>query len=265
MTIDRDKKTPLYGQLELDLQDKILVGKWGPGVLLPTEMQLCELYNVSRITVRKALDKLEQKGLITKIKGRGTIVNKIEPSLSSKGVYGYAKMAEDQGCKAGAKIIKTDLVQDNEELLSLFDFEEGEERQCWHIARLRYLNDKPSVLMNHYVKKSLGDKMMAYDLEQYSFFYLYELLTGKTLLDGDNLLAPIHASQEMAKYLEIKYGSIVVWVRSISYFVDHTTAEVNYSFYNGEDFLFKSKYFLPTRAKNEEFRGDGLSPLDSDL
>jgi DNA-binding GntR family transcriptional regulator len=264
VTIDRDRKIPLYGQLELDLQDKILVGKWGPGVLLPTEMQLCELYNVSRITVRKALDKLDRKGLITKIKGRGSIVNRIEPTITSGGVYGYTKLMEDQGFTPSSKIIKTELVQDNEELFSLFNFEDAEERKCWHIVRLRSVNGKPSVLMNHYVKKSLGDKMMAYDLDKYSFFYLYELLTEKSLLDGDSMIAPIHASQEIANLLDIKFSSMVVWLRSITYFDDHTTAEVNYSFYNGEDFMFRSKSFLPTRSNNEQYRGDGLSPLKSD-
>jgi len=262
--IDRDKKKPLYEQLKLLLQDKILMGEWGPGVLLPTEKELCDLYNLSRITVRKALDELEQRGLIKKIKGRGSIVKKIEPTISNVEIFGYGKLVESQGFKTSSKIIRTEVVDGNEELYTLFHFEEDEERKFWHIARLRYLNDKPAVLMNHYIKKSLGDKMLSYDLEKFSFYYLYELLTNKKLKDENSLIRPIQASQEMADLLEIKYGAIVVWSKATTYFEDKTIAEVNISFYNGENFLFRSKSFLPMRSKDEELQVESLSPLNSD-
>lgn len=265
MGIDRDKTTPLYEQLKLIIQDKILMGEWGPGVLLPTEKQLCDQYNVSRITVRKALDKLEQKGLINKIKGRGSIVNKIEPTISNVEICGYKNLVESMGFRTSSKILRTDLVEGNDELLSLFHFEAGEERKFWHIARLRYLNEKPVVLMNHYIKKSLGDKMLTYDLQKYSFYYLYGLLSNKKLTDEDSLLAPIQASQEMANLLDIKFGSIVMWSRSIAYFEDRTPAEVNISFYNGENFLFKSKSYLPMRSSEERPQVESLSPIKLNL
>ncbi len=262
--IDKEKKPPLYEQLKLAIQDKILMGELGPGVLLPSEKQLCEQYNVSRVTVRHALDELERKGLIKTIKGKGSIVNKIEPTISNVEICGYTKLVESRGFKASSKILRTDLVEDNEELLSLFHFSDEEERKFWHIARLRYLNDKPAVLMNHYIKKSLGDKMMMYDLEKYSFYYLYELLSNRKLMDEDTLIKPIQASQEMAQFLEIEFGSIVVWSRAIAYFEDRTPAEVNISFYSGENFLFRSKSFLPMRSRNEELQVESLSPINSD-
>jgi len=97
LVINREIKTPLYEQLKLILQDKILLGEWGPGVLLPTEQQLCEQYNISRITVRNALDKLERNGLIERVQGRGSIVKKREVKKSNPEVRGYTKSMQLQG------------------------------------------------------------------------------------------------------------------------------------------------------------------------
>ncbi|MGL5458273.1 MAG: GntR family transcriptional regulator, partial [Cetobacterium sp.] len=57
-----------------NLKKSIEKGKIKEFEKLPTEMQLCENYDVSRITVRKALEKLEQDNLIQKIRGKGTFV-----------------------------------------------------------------------------------------------------------------------------------------------------------------------------------------------
>ena len=53
------KKKPLYSAIVDDLQKRIAEGEYQPGENLPTESELCEQYNVSRITVRKAISCLE--------------------------------------------------------------------------------------------------------------------------------------------------------------------------------------------------------------
>ena len=72
-----DKKAPiaLYFQLRENLTQKILSREWEPGARIPTEKELCEMYDVSRITVRKALDELEQLGYIVRRQGKGNYVN----------------------------------------------------------------------------------------------------------------------------------------------------------------------------------------------
>lgn len=58
------KKKPLYSAIVDDLQKRIAEGEYQPGENLPTESELCEQYNVSRITVRKAISCLEEEGVI---------------------------------------------------------------------------------------------------------------------------------------------------------------------------------------------------------
>ncbi len=71
-------KLPLYAEVSNDLRFKIFTDEWKVDEQIPTEMELCEIYNVSRITVRKAIDLLVQEGLLYRQRAVGTFVRKID-------------------------------------------------------------------------------------------------------------------------------------------------------------------------------------------
>lgn len=75
MTLARDSDlVPLYRRISNDLGSRIASGEFGPGKPIPTERELGEHYAVSRITIRKALDELVGRGLVTRRRGLGTFV-----------------------------------------------------------------------------------------------------------------------------------------------------------------------------------------------
>lgn len=65
---------PLYSQIAEDLRLKILSEEWKPGDKIPAELVLCELYHVSRITIRKSIDELVRENLLYRERARGTFV-----------------------------------------------------------------------------------------------------------------------------------------------------------------------------------------------
>lgn len=67
-------KAPLYARIEALLRDAIAEGRYPVGALLPTEAELCETLRVSRHTVREALRRLVEVGLVERRQGAGTIV-----------------------------------------------------------------------------------------------------------------------------------------------------------------------------------------------
>ena len=64
--------TSLHHQISTLIKDGIATGRYRPGDQLPTEEQLCQAHQVSRVTVRRALQSLEQQGFIQRQAGRGT-------------------------------------------------------------------------------------------------------------------------------------------------------------------------------------------------
>jgi GntR family transcriptional regulator len=68
------RSLPLYRQLADTLRGAIVEGRFGQGDLLPTELELCTAYKVSRHTARDALRLLNEEGLIARKRGAGTVV-----------------------------------------------------------------------------------------------------------------------------------------------------------------------------------------------
>jgi GntR family transcriptional regulator len=66
-------------QLYNDLRAQVQEGKFKPGDLFPAESELMHKYEVSRITVRSALDRLVKDGFIDRYPGRGSFVKALEP------------------------------------------------------------------------------------------------------------------------------------------------------------------------------------------
>ena len=74
----RVSKLPLYEQVRLDIEAKINNQVWKKGELIPTEFELEKIYRVSRITIRQALKTLEEKQLIKRTPGLGTVVDQTD-------------------------------------------------------------------------------------------------------------------------------------------------------------------------------------------
>jgi DNA-binding GntR family transcriptional regulator len=73
--LDKGASTPLYQQVKAKLLAEIRSGRYGPGDPIPTEPKLCEIYDVSRITVRRAISELQDERFLEKRHGKGTFVS----------------------------------------------------------------------------------------------------------------------------------------------------------------------------------------------
>jgi DNA-binding LacI/PurR family transcriptional regulator len=69
------KNRPLYIKIHQELKSRIEAGEWGYRAMLPSELELCEVYGVSRGTIRQVLSRLEKEGLIHRERGKGTFIN----------------------------------------------------------------------------------------------------------------------------------------------------------------------------------------------
>lgn len=80
MVAEADNKSqPRYQDVADVLIDEIAAGDFPIGSMLPTELELCERFGVSRYTVREALRRLEEMGLVARRQGSGTVVQATNP------------------------------------------------------------------------------------------------------------------------------------------------------------------------------------------
>ena len=80
-------RDPLFIQIREVIRSKIESGEYPPGTTIPSELDLAEMYGVSRLTIRTAIDALVYEGLLRRIQGKGAYVT--EPKLNySPEVFG---------------------------------------------------------------------------------------------------------------------------------------------------------------------------------
>jgi len=142
--------TPLYEQIYSDLYNKIATKEWTPGQRIPSEMQLCKQYGVSRITVRKAIDDMVHSGYLDRQRGKGTFVQQalVENKVSKFFTFGDA--LKSKGINETAEMLSFDMVTANKFLTEKLNL--AEPNQClFKILRLRSADGVPFVVETSYV------------------------------------------------------------------------------------------------------------------
>jgi DNA-binding GntR family transcriptional regulator len=243
INIERNSSTPLYNQIKLVLRDQILKQEYRPGEFLPTEVELCEEFDVSRITVVRALRDLTSDGLIERIQGKGTIVaqSRIEGTLDR--IISFSESMKKQGYTTRSEILSVQTEKGDIHLLSRLGLPADSREQFTHFRRLRFVDDKPALLMDTYVRKDLGDRLKTYDLGEASFFQLYEEILDRKVIRTDVTLSPIIASGEIVELLNVKPGSPHFLYEGVSFIEGGMPVEVATGVFHGQLIRFTTNVF----------------------
>jgi GntR family transcriptional regulator len=139
--IDISSALPYYAQLYAILKARITGGEWPAGHRLPSEPELCELYDVSRITVRQALALLAQDGHITRGRGKGTFVRDTRLTAAPRSVSSFSSELHDLGMKPGSRVLDVRLSEASAALAEEMNLDPG--ASVVRIRRLRLADDRP--------------------------------------------------------------------------------------------------------------------------
>lgn len=144
MDISRDSFEPLYYQIREQLREKISNGEYPPNSLIPSEAELCSYYNVSRITVRRAVLDLVQEGLLHRGKGRGTFVSESYGLTEFHGVESFTQQLLGLNMRPSAKLLGCKIKKANKSLCKKMELEPSED--IITISRLRLVDDEPCMV-----------------------------------------------------------------------------------------------------------------------
>ncbi|SUG03421.1 GntR family transcriptional regulator [Salmonella enterica subsp. enterica serovar Pullorum] len=136
---DSKSAKPLYKQLEAALKEAIARGEYKPGQQIPTENELSARWQVSRVTVRKALDALTRENLLTRVSGKGTFVSGEKFQRSMTGIMSFSELCQSQGRRPGSRTIKSVFESVDDETKALLNMNDGEKAVV--IERIRYADD----------------------------------------------------------------------------------------------------------------------------
>ena len=131
----------LYTEVEESIAAEIADGEYRPGDQLPTEDELLQRFEVSRITVRRAIQNLVQRGLLEIRRGRGTFV--LEPRIEAEltKLRGFVEDMNAAGRKASARVLSQGIVSATAMIAGRLQLGRG--ARAMRIERVRFADGIP--------------------------------------------------------------------------------------------------------------------------
>jgi len=201
VAIEPSKTQRLY----LLLKEQILKGTLSPGYRLPSEPQLAAQHRLSRVTIRRALDGLEQDGLIRRQPGAGTFVLDARPR---KGVVGdLSNMLAHlvaMGRATRAKLLSFGYDVPPPAVSAALKLGDGERVQ--HSVRVRLIDDTPFSHLTTYVPERIGVTYSEADLASTPLLTLLER-SGVVADRASQTVSATLAGPEIAELLQVEIGS----------------------------------------------------------
>ncbi len=229
------KKIVLYQSVAQDLEKAIESGKYQPGDRLPSERELTEQYNISRMTARLAMGELEKKGLSHSIQGKGSFVPVTSLRQDLLQLTNFQELLEQGGYKARTQVLPSDLpfehagraTPENYQVLNILGFADDIPVVCYH-SRLT-----PKLAQDFC---SEAETMEAEGLA-FSTFDLFRKLRvpiGKM----DQTLRAVAASQSLAMLLHIAPGSPLIQLQTWVYSPESELLELKTAHYRASYYSF---------------------------
>lgn len=238
-TIDRGSPVPYYVQVKQSLKEAIDAGLWAPGDQIPSEHELCELFGVSRTVVRQALKEMSYEGLLVREKGRGTFVE--EPKISSRSlVHSLAGFYEDMarlGAPPVTEVLEQGMEPASQGVAGFLDLDPL--TPVIKLARLRFVQDEPIVLVTSYLPYELCPRLIQADMRHQSLYAFLKREYGLTITHGRRRIDAVLAGEREAELLEVEPGAPLLRLDSVSYMGEGRALEYFHGFFRGDRSAFE--------------------------
>ncbi|WP_292051351.1 MULTISPECIES: GntR family transcriptional regulator [unclassified Brevundimonas] len=241
--LDPALPTPLYHQMYLAIRAQIRSGDIPPGSMLPGELHLAKIFNVSRITVKRALSELADDGLLDRQRGRGTVVTSAVPSPVVKGAFdNLVESLTLMGLETQIELLEADTVSAEGAIADQLELEAGTPVQ--RSIRRRKLQGEPfSYLVNH-IPADIAANWSRDDLAGTSMLVLLER-AGFKPVDADQWIMAVAAEPAVAAALDVEVGTPLLKVARVMRDASGRVVQLIHSHYRSDRF----QYHVTTRER----------------
>jgi GntR family transcriptional regulator len=229
----------LYARIEETIATEIAQGEYRPGDQLPTEDALLQRFQVSRITVRRAIQNLVRRGLLEIRRGLGTFVlsPRIEAELTK--LTGFVEDMNAAGRKATARVLSQSIVAASARVAEHLQLAKG--TKVMQIKRVRLAGGLPISFDETYLLLPLGKQIVRNDLRLHPIFTLLEEEYGVQLVEADYELEAVIATKAIADALQVRVGSPIFQIERTSMTTGNQPIDYEVLSYRGDLVRFVTK------------------------
>jgi GntR family transcriptional regulator len=247
----------LYEQVAAGLRARIQSGQLASGQRLGAEQELAAEFSVSRPTIRSALAKLQDEGLVLKRQGLGSFVRpqRVHQTLGRLETLGESIAEQGGACRI--RILSRVFGPPSEEVRSALALPTGAETLLFR--RLHVVNEEPIALVLLSVAEALGSQLTRRDIETQT---LYELLPSRLGIDIGRAVQSMRAEpadEPTAQALKIAVGSCLLVCERVTFSKDDQPVIHALFKYRADRFEFRIA--LAPHVRKVDWLPPGLMPL----
>jgi len=236
--LDGDAFTPAYFQLAQILYDRIMSGELRPGDRIPSESELSQDFGLSRMTVRRSIATLSEKGLLRSEQGRGTFV--VNPRVEG-GVFVIPDFHEEmrsQGLSSGARLLGVKVVKAGKRQAEKLGIRKGE--RVIYLERMLEGAGEPLVFDRKFILFDESQPLLEAELGHGSTEVLFSRNPDMLPVRADLTLSATTLSDNEAKLLGGKAGDPAFCMEQLIFAASDRRIIWGWLVYRGDKFRFNS-------------------------
>lgn len=225
-----------YKQISQFYADEIKAGRLRQGQQLPTEAEITERFSVSRVTVRKALDELVEKDLITKVHSKGSVVKENDKIMCLDSLMGFTEEMSRRGLSVSTKVLSATLETAGEHISNKLDIDSRS--KVYLITRLRLVEDEVIAVEKVAISYYRCPDLLKYDLSG-SLYKIISQEYGHKIVRANEVLEATLADKREIDLLGIKTKQPVLKIERNTFLDDQAPLEFTSSIYRGDKYKFR--------------------------
>ena len=251
--VDPSNPIPKYLQISAWLKKLIQTGRYKEGERLPSEIELSELCEVNRNTLRQAISELTAEGLLRREKGKGTFVS-LPKSVPLKHklerISSFRDDLNEIGIEENTRLLKKKIEDAPDHVAKALVL--GPDSKAIVIRRLRMGNNLPLVYEESYLPSEMFNDIFDMDLTG----SMYKILSERfdvVLARSDQTLRAVNLNKQIAKLFGLPKNSSGLYMESVTYNENNIPIEVLCAYYRGDKYVFEvelGRYHIKESSEN---------------
>jgi GntR family transcriptional regulator len=235
-----------YIDIKNSLKQAILNKKYRVGDKIPSERELAVRYEVTRVTLQKAMHMLEQEGFIERIHGKGMYVTKvIEDNVyllnngTSDSILGFSREFKDD-VKVSSRLINLNILKAGGYIASQLDIHELDD--VHYIRRVRLVDNIPVLVEDSYIPCAIIDIIPESVLQNASLYEFIENKTGRKIKFYNSVIEASLFDDTLSALLACDTGLPMLKVSGVTKLEDGKTFNYSISYNRADKFKIKNSW-----------------------
>lgn len=243
--LEQNAIKPLYQQLMDVIIENIKNGTYKAGDKLPTETELEAIYNVSRITVRRAVKELCDKNILVKKQGKGTFVLDSSLRIRLNEIGGFHEAVEERNQTAFSELLSLEKKKASDEFSEYLNIPDTSD--IIEIKRVMGHDDTVIFIDTCYLPCDRYPDIQKYLTENFSVYKILKTIYHVKMINSEKVIKVRKARKDEAAYLHCEEGDPVFDIFKIVYDENDTPVHVSISILNGAN----TSYMISSNSKEQ--------------